>query len=65
MLFCLLTVEGARIIKILTVLLKIRRGLKCHVWFMNASKFEIVLFPACGDCYLQAVLMGQVGKPSP
>lgn len=63
--FCLLTVEGARTIKVLTVFLKIRRGLMCHVWSENASKFAIILFRACGDCYLQAVLMGQVGRASP
>lgn len=40
--FCLLPVEGVRTSKILSVFLKIRKGLTCHVWSKNSFKFAIV-----------------------
>lgn len=36
--------------------------MSCVNWGKNASKFAITLFPACGDCHLQAVQVGEVGK---
>lgn len=38
--------------------------MSCVNWGKNSSKFAITLFPACGDCQLQAVQVGEAGKGS-